>query len=355
MAKFCTSCGKEIPEGIAFCTECGSKTTEAPQQKQTSEQPVNPKEYKAPEPVSTITAAPPLPPQQTAPLPQPRPASSGALTDTDVKGTKYEPITAWGYIGIMLLMCIPIVGLILTIVWACGGCRKICKRSLARATLIMMAISLVLGIIFTLVGGALINSLIDKSGIETNKDGIFSSLLVSENNENNQKEKSGGLMELFGGGNDSDSGSDYEELGELGQALGALEALGALAGSEELGDLSALFGEIDDINAEAEKQNNGWPKSLRKYPGGESTAVASYRTEITGTSKDEMLSWIDGLKSDGYEYTDFYEFGMSEADMLSSGGWWGTNGEYYISVSYYDGTVTVDHMTELPDLASYFN
>ena len=35
--------------------------------------------------------------------------------------------------------------------------------------------------------------------------------------------------------------------------------------------------------------------------------------------------------------------------MLSSGGWWGTNDTYYISVSYYDGTVTVDHLTELPD------
>lgn len=62
-----------------------------------------------------------------------------------------------------------------------------------------------------------------------------------------------------------------------------------------------------------------------------------------------MLSWINGLKSDGYKYTDFYGFGMSEEDMLSSGGWWGTNGTYYISVSYYDGTVTVDHLTELPD------
>jgi len=44
-----------------------------------------------------------------------------------------------------------------------------------------------------------------------------------------------------------------------------------------------------------------------------------------------------------------YGFGMSEEDMLSSGGWGGTNDTYYISVSYYDGTVTVDHLTELPD------
>ena len=25
MAKFCTGCGKEIPDGVTFCTECGTK------------------------------------------------------------------------------------------------------------------------------------------------------------------------------------------------------------------------------------------------------------------------------------------------------------------------------------------
>ena len=251
----------------------------------------------------------------------------------------------------MLLMCIPVVGLILTIVWACGGCRKICKRSLARAAIIMTVIGIVIGIIFALVGGALINSLLDKAGIETNGEGIFSGLSLGSNED--EKEKSGGLLGLFGGSEDTE-GSDYSELGQLGEALGALEALAGLTGGES-GDLSGLFENIEDINAQAEAKNNGWPKALRKYPGGTQAAVASYRTEISDTSEEEMLSWINGLKSDGYKYTDFYGFGMSEEDMLSSGGWWGTNGTYYISVSYYDGTVTVDHLTELPDLESYFN
>ena len=43
--------------------------------------------------------------------------------------------------------------------------------------------------------------------------------------------------------------------------------------------------------------------------------------------------------------------GMSEADMQSMNAWWGTNGKWYLSISYADGTVTVDHMTELPDLS----
>lgn len=46
----------------------------------------------------------------------------------------------------------PLVGLILMIVWACGGCRKLQKRNLARASLILavigLALSLVLGFAF---------------------------------------------------------------------------------------------------------------------------------------------------------------------------------------------------------------
>ena len=68
-----------------------------------------------------------------------------------------------------------------------------------------------------------------------------------------------------------------------------------------------------------------------------------------------MLGYIEQLKADGYVYTDFYDFGMTEEDMLGMDGWWGTNGEIYLSLSYYEGTVTVDHTYELPDLSSYFN
>ncbi len=364
MAKFCTNCGNEIPEGVAFCTECGTKISESPNQAPVIEQPVKVEEQKAPEPVM---AAPPPPPQNTyqappqqQPYQQPYqpPSQPREITAEAVKGTKYEPISAWGFIGIMFLMCIPLVGLIFTIVWACGGCRKICKRSFARATIIMAIIGIIIGIIFVLVGGALINSLLDKAGIENDGDGIFSGLSLSNNDDKkeNEKEKSSGFMGLFGGTDpESSESSDYDELGQFGEALGALEALSALAGGGESGDWGALFGEIEDVNAQAEKQNNGWPTSLRKYPGGTSKEVASYRTIIENTSAEEMKQWINGLKSDGYVYTDFYDIGMSESDMLSTNGWWGTNGEYYISVSYSDGATIVDHLTELPESLAYIN
>ena len=123
-------------------------------------------------------------------------------------------------------------------------------------------------------------------------------------------------------------------------------------------DLKTCYGDLIDgaqkANEDAETANNGWPKELREYPGGTATEIASYRTEISGTTKEEMLGYIEQLKADGYVYTDFYDFGLTEDDMLGMDGWWGTNGEIYLSLSYYEGTVTVDHTYELPNLEDYF-
>ena len=63
--------------------------------------------------------------------------------DRSEKGSRYAPVSTWGFIGIMLLSVIPVIGWIFVIVWACGGCRKINKRNYARAALIMTLISII--------------------------------------------------------------------------------------------------------------------------------------------------------------------------------------------------------------------
>ena len=83
-------------------------------------------------------------------------------------------------------------------------------------------------------------------------------------------------------------------------------------------------------------------------------SVASYRTEFTGTTPEEMKEYVDTLKDAGFEFQDFYDFGISEEDMLSTNGWWGTDGSIYVSMSCYDGKLTIDHTTELPDLEGLF-
>ncbi len=336
MAKFCTNCGATLSDDRKFCTECGTPLPDAP----------------AAEPAAAPAAAP---------VPAAQPLYAGEIPPA--KGSKFEPITTKGYIGIMLLMCIPIVGLILMIVWACGGCKKINKKNFARATLIVMAISLVLSLILGLVFGSVAKSALASAGLaglEKESSGLFGGSGSGPAPEPEEEESSSGLGELgqlagllgdlgglAGGGEEAVTNRDIEELGKM------LEGLEGLTGEENgFGD---LVDGAAEANREAEALNDGWPKTLRPYPGGSATAVASYRTEISGTTREEMMGWIEDLKGDGFTYQDFYDFGMSEDDMLGMDGWWAYDGRTYLSVSYYDGIVTVDHTKELPDLASYFS
>lgn len=447
MAKFCTGCGATLADDRKFCTECGTPVnaeekgaspaeqsaereavnkvpdmgtpvpveiqrkpdaqSSAPVQpayqnpsgaarprrrsvqsaQQTPHQTPRPTPQPEPQPVYQQPAYQQPVYQQTAPvMPQP-PVYGGDVAPA--KGSKYEPITAGGYIGIMLLMCIPVIGLILTIIWACGGCRKVNKKSLARATLIMMAVSLVISLILGLVFKGIVNKAMDAAGLkdvisqtsdsgkdtEADTESLMGLLKSAENTEEKETEQENGnsgslgtsestdtsdlselsgLLGLLGGlsgsGDSNVTNSDIQELQELEKIL---EGLGAATG----GDTTGLEGLVDgaiEANQDAEKLNDGWPKTLRPYPDGTATAVASYRTEISGSSKETLHQWIEDLKSDGFEYQDFYDFGMTEEDMLNMDSWWGYDGTTYLSVSFYEGLITIDHTKELPDLESYF-
>ena len=417
MSKFCTNCGATLNDDARFCTECGATLEAAAAQ---------PAAAAAPPPPPPQAAAPVM---QAAPPPQAAPAAEKPKKkkkerpvyedyDAPAPGSKYAPISTWGYIGISLLACIPIVGFILLIVWAFGGCKKINKRNFARAMLIMMAI----GLVFSLISGCAMKMVFDKAvdAIEEESGISVSALMGKDNGKSGKNSKSddkenssgglgdlGALAGLLGGSSDSgsksgDSSKDNDDaanaLGDLGALAGLLgggsgdgadlgSLLGGLAGAaggsggnatnqdiESLEDLSELLGGLEalqggessggglsefagnaaDINREAEAANDGWPSTLREYPGGNAKATASYRTEISDTTLEEMMDWIDDLKGDGFKYQDFYDFGMSEADMLGMNGWWAYDGKIYLSVSYADGTVIVDHTKELPDLSGLF-
>lgn len=325
----CTSCGAPMKEGSAFCTSCGAKQgAAAPATPPPQPAAAPPPPPQTPPPAAPVYQTSPQQPVYQQPV-QPAPQQS---LEQSVKGTKYEPITTGGFIGIMLLLCIPVIGLILLIVWACGGCRKLSKRSFARATLILGVIMAVLGLVIGLVFGSLIQSLLKDAGLDTSGLGQGSS--------------------WFGSGEQPPQDSPNDDgLGALGELGALLEGLEGLTGQEGSGNgLEGLISGVEDANKAAEANSDGWPKSLREYPGGTATLVESYRTEITGTTLDEMKAYIEDLKKDGYKFQDFYDFGFSEEDMLAMNGWWGTNGDIYLAISFAEGTVTVDHTYELPDL-----
>lgn len=62
-----------------------------------------------------------------------------------------EPVSIGSWIGVWFLMCIPIVGFIMLIVWACGGTSKQSLKNWARAQLILMLIFVLIGLIVTLI------------------------------------------------------------------------------------------------------------------------------------------------------------------------------------------------------------
>lgn len=62
-----------------------------------------------------------------------------------------EPVSIGSWIGVWLLTCIPIVGFIMLIVWACGGTRKTSLKNWARAQFIIFLILILIGVIFSLI------------------------------------------------------------------------------------------------------------------------------------------------------------------------------------------------------------
>ena len=137
MAKeFCTVCGTKNEGSSRFCTGCGADLQE---------------EIPAVQPVYQQPAAQTVAQPIAQPVNQPAAIADGTAGYVPGNDSPYEPVTAGGYIGSMMLMALPLLGFILTIIWACGGCRKINKRNLARAYLILMIIGAVLGIVLFII------------------------------------------------------------------------------------------------------------------------------------------------------------------------------------------------------------
>lgn len=155
---FCENCGKNLPDGAKFCNGCGAKTESA--------QPVNAKGEQ-----SAVHTAPPSPAQ---PAPQPRqtyaPPQPYANQQTYAPpaayapGTGAQPLRVLQYIGMFLLMSIPLVGFILLFVWGFGSGVNPNKKNFARAMLILSAIGLVLSFIFGAVIISIIGELLGSMG-----------------------------------------------------------------------------------------------------------------------------------------------------------------------------------------------
>lgn len=148
---FCTNCGTQVADGVKFCTSCGTPIAAAAP---SAEQPPLPPPQAAQQP--PVAASPPVQQTPVAPPPQPVYAAPPAAAVY-----QEEPISTGGYIGILLLLMLPIVNLVCVIIWACGGCRKRNKTNLARALLVWMLIGTVLAVLIFLAGSLIFGDQIE--------------------------------------------------------------------------------------------------------------------------------------------------------------------------------------------------
>ena len=152
----CKNCGTENSDGVKFCISCGTpfQTVEQPVETP-AEQPANDRPYQEP----VYDQAPNQNNQnyqygqynqgwQAPPQAQPYPQYAPPVQEPEKeKGA----VSVGKFIGIFLLMCIPLVGLIFMIVWACGGTKNRTIVNFARAYLILCAIALVIAIVLSIV------------------------------------------------------------------------------------------------------------------------------------------------------------------------------------------------------------
>ena len=370
--KICNSCGTALSEGTKFCTECGASIAVQETVTETFEEPVT-KAVTAPNPVPVPTHV-----EKQPQITKQSEAVPGA-------GSKYAPISTLGYIGIILLMCVPFIGIIFVIIWALGGCRKVNKRNFARATLILMAVMVVISLIIGFVIKPFVTNLIEASGIGTllgntsvlSSQDLGQAAYIFKDDSNREDTSNFDTMEVLGALSGIDEGGleSLEVLGALSGlteegGLDALGVLGALSGMDALDalarlealeglDLNALSGMseeellsiFEDIQSEVgleEESASSWPEGLRPYPYGQSKTIDIHRTDFSGSTKEEMQSYIEDLEKDGFAFRDFVGIGLSEADLLNMGMWLGNNGKLYVVLAYENDTVSINYTTENP-------
>lgn len=108
---YCESCGKPVYRLDRICANCGAPVTQNGQSGSNTR--------------------------------------SGMLDDIS-QTTPYDVLSSWGYAGSLILMSLPIVGFIITIVWASGGAVNYSRRNLARGYLILMGIGILISIAFAI-------------------------------------------------------------------------------------------------------------------------------------------------------------------------------------------------------------
>lgn len=191
-------------------------------------------------------------------IPEPRISSDNTPGDD----SKYQPISTWGYVGIILLLGIPFVGLTIAIVWACGGCRKVNKRNFARAFLIMSVIMLISGIFVKMA----VQMVVDKMMTYA-----ISAISESQNGDISVDDVMGILKMLEGvdststNGEENAPGTDMSSLLQSIEGIKNIEGIENIEGLENVEDIEMLMNMLGDLSGEVSGGDLSMYEDLDQY------------------------------------------------------------------------------------------
>lgn len=160
----CKQCGESIPDGMSYCTSCGTPVTNTrpmqPKARQTQEarSPLKVKDVQAVEAPSRIShqAQRHSVYGNEASMYSTNRAAYAETIRLETAEPEPEPakvLGTGGYLGALILMGLPMIGLIIAIVWACGGSGIKGKVKLARGYLLYV---LIVAVVIVIVLGILV-------------------------------------------------------------------------------------------------------------------------------------------------------------------------------------------------------
>ena len=91
------------------------------------------------------------------------------MNDDYSNSSAYDVLSSWGFVGSMIVMSLPLIGFIMTIVWASGGTTNLNRRNLARGYLLIMGFGILLSVILAFA--------LASSGVTLNQLNQFNNLL----------------------------------------------------------------------------------------------------------------------------------------------------------------------------------
>lgn len=144
----CRRCGAVLEGNGRFCAACGEPMVQGDYQAPDEyiEEPVQEPAYQGQS--TGYGQAPPRPQQYGQEQWETQQQYTQAVSDEPREDSPYAVVSTGKFLGMMLLMYIPVVNLIMLIVWACG--RKYNVRNFGRAGLLLMAISVVLTVLLVI-------------------------------------------------------------------------------------------------------------------------------------------------------------------------------------------------------------